>query len=119
MGVLQPDYLIIEIGSEENTEIIDNWIKNKVPKKFQNLFHKTVTCVNGECNYYVSWDGSKEGWSDSDRGGKIKEQFVDFVKDVKPHVHVLVVKGRGDNLDDPVVKQFDFWNGKLSPSKES
>lgn len=41
----------------------------------------TAPAVNSYQSFFVAPDGSKEGWSDSDRGDAAREQYVAWLRD--------------------------------------
>lgn len=60
--------------SNDRTEL------DKLVEAHPKLFTKSETMVNGVINYVMFWDGSKEGWDDSDEGDELRKKFISLVK---------------------------------------
>ena len=43
------------------------------------LFTKSETLINGFVNYVMFWDGSKEGWDESNKGNQLREEFLKLI----------------------------------------
>jgi hypothetical protein len=39
--------------------------------------------VNNAYSFLVAWDGSKEGWEDSDLGDMLRERFIGWMREQK------------------------------------
>lgn len=104
MGVLRQDFVVAHIPDyaiEKNKERYDNLIE--FMDKNNDLFSYKLNLTNGENCFMMCWDGSKEGWSESDRGDELRKKFIDFLKGFKYggiyHVH------DGDYYEEPILTE--------------
>lgn len=70
---------------------VTSWNRKKIKKarkKAKEIFEITgkrvsgllVGEVNSYLSFFISPDGSKEGWEDSDRGDKKREEFIGYLE---------------------------------------
>lgn len=76
MGYNQTDF-VYAVTLDEDPEL------NKFVKKYPKLFFMKHGTTNSWVNYVMIYDGSKEGWSDSDDADKIRERFIKKCKEVE------------------------------------
>ena len=77
MGTLYEQMVIVttyDWGSNDRREL-DQFIS-----EHPDLFTKSGVLTNSTINYMMFWDGSKEGWSDSDRGDELRAEFIRLCK---------------------------------------
>lgn len=106
MGQIQKEYLIIEIWGEDDPGIkkLDAYIKS-LDEQFRELFFKNVTQTNGYVTYFYSWDGSKEGWEESNVGDKIRKTFIRLAISYCEYPSILHIITRGDNYTHDVIRR--------------
>ena len=76
MGVIYRQAVLCITHDEESKVLteLDAFIKQNPL-----LFAKSETLTNGVINYVMFWDGSKEGWTESNEGDKLRAKFIEIV----------------------------------------
>lgn len=123
MGHIRPEYVIVcinDFSAEAALDKLDSRIKgsyfdvevdiacphcgepHEVPDpdvsvRAADLIRKIDGLTNGYVVYFVSWDGSKEGWSNSDAGDTIREKFVSYVQSHFDHPDIIHLQHGGDD----------------------
>lgn len=79
MGVISPQMVICICHDREGNakDELDDFVKAT-----PDLFVRSGVLTNGVINYVMFWDGSKEGWNESDRGDELRDKFLDLVKEL-------------------------------------
>jgi len=105
MGTFQSDYLIVEIWDTQGKveKKADSFIKKIKDKQFRSLFHKFQGLTNGVLVYFMSYDGSKEGWDTSEKANKLRNKFVDLINENTSGAYIYHLKPRGDIQDEDLV----------------
>ena len=82
MGYLKPEYVIFETSQFEKKGIkeIDEFIERQ-EKEVKRYFKKFDKLTNSTIIYFMCWDGSKEGWDESNKGDEVREEFLNIIKD--------------------------------------
>lgn len=65
-------------------------------------FARSGTMVNGYVNYVMFWDGSKEGWGESEQGDKLRSHFIELLSQI-PFSHIYHV-ARADDWHNAQVR---------------
>lgn len=100
MGKIRAEYLIVELWGEdervtdESTKKIDEFIEG-LEEEYKSLFFKSITTTNKYIRYFMSWDGSKEGWDVDMKANEIREDFIKVVKSSYKNPNILQVFGYG------------------------
>ena len=77
MGTLKPQWIIgLTVEYKNHTAKLDKFVE-----EHPRLFTRSKTQTNGYINYIMFWDGSKEGWDDSNEGDKLRNQFLKLMKE--------------------------------------
>ena len=101
MGTLQQDFVNAVITEyDEDKKQIDEL--NKFVAEHDDICVKLDSKANGYVNYFMGWDGSKEGWETSDKYDIIREQFIKLIKAIRYSKIYHVVDG--DFYDEPVLR---------------
>ncbi|KKN06016.1 hypothetical protein LCGC14_1081620 [marine sediment metagenome] len=56
----------------------DNLIK--MMDEYPNLFSYKLKLTNNENCFMMNWDGSKEGWGESEEADELRKKFIAFLK---------------------------------------
>jgi len=77
MGVLREQIVVCTTYDWDSNDRskLDSFVEQH-PK----FFVKLSTMINGVINYIMFWDGSKEGWPESDEADELREQFINLLK---------------------------------------
>lgn len=83
MGYLRPTAIIVS-GSYGETSVED--AHAKAVEIFEGRDMPLVSgivagVVNNERSFFIAWDGSKEGWNESDTGDECRAEFVAWLRD--------------------------------------
>jgi len=80
MGYIKKEWIICSFLLEPKVIIdyINNIEENYGCKRF---FYINSDKINGYCTIFMDWDGSKEGWEESDFFDVIREEFLKRVKE--------------------------------------
>lgn len=97
MGIIQKEYLIVElwgkgVGNADKLKALDRYIKGLKPE-YRELFFKNETQTNGYITYFMSWDGSKEGWDVSERANSIRNHFIVLAKKLDAKIYHVETEG--------------------------
>ena len=114
MGTFKEKYLIISVydwtKEKKVEEDIDNYIL-KIGKEYRGLFGKFHSVTNGFLTYFMSWDGSKEGWDTQIKASKIREAFIDFVKKVASAGQIIYLsEDLSDNRDNKFITSVESFD---------
>jgi len=69
MGYLDRRFVVGQTYKEDK-------ILDKLCKKSEGMIVRVDGVANGEINYFMGWDGSKEGWDDSTRFDGLRTDFL-------------------------------------------
>ena len=101
MGTLQQDFINAFISDfDKNDKRIDEL--NKFVEEHKDICVRLPSVANGYVNYFMGWDGSKEGWDTSDRYDVIRKQFIKLLMAVDYSKVYQVTDG--DFYEEPVLK---------------
>lgn len=75
MGWLYPQYVIGQVYQG------DDWL-DKLCEESGGMIVRVDGKANGEINYFMGWDGSKEGWNTSDEYDKLRDRFLNRLKKI-------------------------------------
>ena len=99
MGYFCEDYVIVKLEAydEKAVTLLDAWIllHGDLPNKHgdpHKIIHKFDTPINGGVQYFIMWDGSKEGWDTSDEGDRIREGFIEAAKAHAKYPHIYTIQ---------------------------
>jgi len=91
MGYIK-HHSIIVVGSEKNVRIVNRKAKELIGHLVSNVIN---TRMNAYYSFFVSPDGSKEGWEDSNYYELKRQELFDFVYSTD-YVDIIEVKFGGD-----------------------
>ena len=78
MGTFKPEFVIgIVIYDPDKTKDLDRFVE-----EHSRLFTKSEELTNGFVNYVMFWDGSKEWWNASNEADRLREIFIELLKQV-------------------------------------
>jgi len=82
MGYLKPEYVILETSQYEKKGIneIDKFIEEQ-EEEIKRYFKKFDKLTNATIIYFMCWDGSKEGWDESNKCNEVREKFIDIIRE--------------------------------------
>jgi len=102
MGVIKREFVnavVADYDIEANKIRFDNLIK--FMDEHPNLFSYSLKLTNGENCFIMNWDGSKEGWPESDEADELRKKFIDFLKGFEfPDIYHII---DGDFYDEPLL----------------
>lgn len=111
MGTIQREYVIVELDSFHKTEKIDDFV-DSLPKEIKKLFFKSERVVNGYATYFMTWDGSKEGWETDLEVNKVRENFISIANSIDDDADIQPIKptilhifSKGDVIDGDVIER--------------
>lgn len=102
MGTYQQNFInaVIYEDNDENKKQVEE-LKQFV-KEHSEICVRLPAIANGNVNYMMGWDGSKEGWETSDKYDEIRNEFVTLLKATKyPSIYSII---DGDFYEEPIVK---------------
>ncbi len=78
MGTMNHNAVIATTWNKDFVTEIEYWMKAySYDARFRKMFIVSEALVNGYVTVVCVPDGSKEGWSDSDYGDKVRKMFID------------------------------------------
>lgn len=115
MGTFQSDYLIIEIWDIEGKveAAADNFLQ-EIPEEYKKLFHKFNKLTNGLLVYFMTYDGSKEGWKTSDDADELRSNFIDLIKKTTSGAEIFHIKPRGELQEEDTIYRYRDANVGVS-----
>ena len=78
MGTFKPEFVIGVVLVSERSDDLDRFVA-----EHPRLFTKSGELVNGYINYVMFWDGSKEGWDESNEADRLRETFIELLKKIE------------------------------------
>jgi len=81
MGYLLKEFVnavVADYDLEGHKIRFDNLIK--MMDEHPDLFSYKLKLTNGESCFMMNWDGSKEGWSESEEADELRKKFIAFLK---------------------------------------
>jgi hypothetical protein len=88
MGYVRPTAIVVSAGYEHDNG--RHWIETAHETAFgifsehglSQLVSNVVDAqLNNEFSFFIAWDGSKEGWPDSDAGDEARADFINWLRD--------------------------------------
>lgn len=83
-----------------------------------NLTSPSPAGMNGTCSFLVAPDGSKEGWTDSDEGDRLRELFVAWLAEEGPLIDYIEVEYGGDESWEARVRTPTDQNFRRVPAED-
>ena len=80
MGVENNECIIATTWNKDIVSEIHKWI-DELPDDQQKLFALIPSIVNAKTTIVLGPDGSKKGWDEADRGEKLRNDFIDKLKE--------------------------------------
>jgi hypothetical protein len=77
---------------------------NRFVKEHKELFSKSREQVNGYITYVMFYDGSKEGWEESEKANELRERFIELLDRIS-HAQIYHVRNPEDSC--PVLNFID------------
>jgi len=75
MGTFRTTF-VVGIVNEYQTKTSQGKALDNFVKANKNLFTKSKPLVNGFITYVMFYDGSKEGWEESEKADELREEFI-------------------------------------------
>jgi len=102
MGVERREFVnavVADYDMKNHKTRLDNLIKFMDANK--KLFSYSLNLTNGENCFMMCWDGSKEGWNESDNADELRTKFIAFLNgfDSACIYHIM----DGDFYDEPLL----------------
>jgi len=99
MGTIQEEYIIVQTYDDaKGIKKIDKWI-DSLPSHWKKQFAKIPSIMNGYLTYFMNWDGSKEWWTISNTGEKVRDCFCAIVNKSIPDVDILHILPKGELVE--------------------
>lgn len=103
MGFIRHDAIILTGRSEDVQRVYD-----KALQHFQGscvrVSEVTGMAMNATTSFLVAPDGSKEGWTDSDEGDRLRDSFVRWLAVEGPLIDYIEVRFGGDESHEAWVR---------------
>lgn len=104
MGYLKPEYVIALVGGDDVREIDAFVRKTRGARKWIKKFGKLS---NSFVVYFMTWDGSKEGWDVSNKADEVRELFIDHLRKSVKYLSLLHVQHGGDAGETKILYSTD------------
>ncbi len=85
MGQLTQEFVYGVIFNFDKSQKLDKFIE-----KNPELFIKKDSTRNGYINYVMIWDGSKEGWDESDHADSLRRKFIKLLQELDASIYHIV-----------------------------